>query len=222
VKWLLWAMAMVLAGCAARRSPALGPATIAMKTEPASSPPAEAAPPHEDPHDFIDLQPGWRLRVTAAITKSGRMPVPATSGKLSGGTMTLSVSTDFEGYETSYYSVETQERGGVAIRFVSAELVAAGKSIPEPEPRLHIFRLPPDTRVVRLAYFTRLSNADHDMAIISGPDEASVVKLSRKIHASGGCADSERASCSWVPPGVAVVPENWTDENGAGHWAPVR
>jgi hypothetical protein len=103
--------------------------------------------------DYIDLKPGWRLRVITPVLKSGDYLPGLTGGQLSGNTITLEAGEQFEGYETALYAVEPHEEGGVRIKFVAAELTTAAGTAAQPSPRLRLFHLSPRERFVRLIYF---------------------------------------------------------------------
>src|ERR1035438_2363086 len=110
---------------------------------------------------YIDLEPGWRLRVVTPILKSGGYRLKPTGETSGGNTVTLSVGDDFLGYEVAYYAVKA--RNGV--EFVSAETTRDGRTTPQPQPVAHLFQLPRGVRHVRLIYLVRVSQADHDMAV---------------------------------------------------------
>src|SRR5579862_2254437 len=124
------ALACLLAGCAARntRAPAQPPVR-----------PADAG--------FIDLEPGWRLRVVVPILKSGGYRLDLGQTQTSGNTVSLSAS-DFLGYEVAYYAVVP--RGGP--QFITAEVTHDGQTAPQPRPLVRWFELPRGVRHVRLIY----------------------------------------------------------------------
>lgn len=122
------ALASLLNGCAARHAPV----------------PVAAVQPIGP--SYIDLEPGWRLRVVTPILKSGGYRLQTTGETSGGNTVTLSVGDDFLGYETAYYAVEARH----GVEFVSAETTRDGHTTPQPRPVAHLFQLPRGVRHVRL------------------------------------------------------------------------
>ena len=109
-------IAAMLAGCAARRLAEPRPA-------PVPGAPAEPRQPETPPSpllpriDYIDFEPGWRLRVVTPILKGGGYQLHAPQARIEGLTVTVAGAEELEGYETSYYAVWPREREGVVIEF---------------------------------------------------------------------------------------------------------
>jgi hypothetical protein len=190
--------------------------------------PADAPAIAADAAAYIDLQPGWRLRVVTPLTRSGtyvlhpkqQQNATAAAGGLA---FTVSKERDFMGYETAYYFVQPRGRTGVRIEFVSAEDPTNGVTTPQPQPQLMLFQLPKRASYVRLVYLARISRADHDMAIVASTNKDLLDSLTRRLQANPrACVNTEHAFCSWVPAGIAVRPEVPKDRNGAAQWAPAR
>jgi hypothetical protein len=98
--WFVLLTTVSLAGCAARPPRPTG--TLA------------------DRHpDYVDLHPGWRVRVVIPLTKSGKYKVETSTTQTSGNTIEVKASDDLLGYEEDFYEVKPKE-AGVAIRFKSA------------------------------------------------------------------------------------------------------
>lgn len=116
---------------------------------------------------YIDLQPGWRLRVVTPLTKSEIYEVAPDEGKREGGMITLAAGGDFLGYETSFYTVRPQGRKGVRIQFASGEQTKNGITSVEAHRQLQLFDLPRGDKYVRLLYLARVSRRDHNMAVIA-------------------------------------------------------
>jgi len=70
---------------------------------------------------YIDLQPGWRIRVVAPILKSGGYKVQLQEVRNQNGTITMKTGKDFEGYETDYYDVRVTD-GLLKISFRSGDV----------------------------------------------------------------------------------------------------
>ncbi len=129
--------------------------------------------------DYIDLEPDSQLRIV--------LPPP--------------------NFEVVHYSVTGRRRGRVRLQFLSAELIHDGKSIPEPRPPLLPFALPPKAAHIRLLYLRRLSQADHNMAVVAADRMDILESATKQIRADpNSCRESSTIICSWVPPHVAVRP----------------
>jgi len=171
---------------------------------------------------YLDLQPGWRLRVVTPILKSGGyrvqslQPIGANSGDLRAGP-------DFIGYESDYYEI-TRSGAGVRVEFGSAETVKDGRTTRQPHPLVALFDLPANILYIRLIYLVRVSEADHDMAIVGGDDPETLDQLTSALqtHPDTKCAPDSHSYCLWVPAGIAVRPEEWRATNGKKQWAPVH
>jgi len=196
------ALASLLTGCAARHARA--PAAMVQPVGPS----------------YIDLEPGWRLRVVTPILKSGGYRLKPTGETSGGNTVTLSVGDDFLGYETAYYAVKARH----AVEFVSAETTRDGRTTPQPQPVAHLFQLPRGIRHVRLIYLVRVSQADHDMAVAAAKDMPALEALTRRLEANPAeaCHDGQGAFCAWIPEGIAVVPQLHKTISGAVAWVPAR
>jgi hypothetical protein len=173
------ALACVLTGCAARK---------------ASVPPAAV-----DRSDYIDLQPGWRLRVVTPALKSG-------------------------GYELAYYAVRSRIGTGVRVAFLSAEINEEGKTTAQSRPLASLFQLPRSARYVRLIFLTRVSRADHDMAVVASGESHDLDALTRRVLAdpADSCKSEGPTYCAWIPRGIAVAPELQRTVDGVGDWVPAR
>ena len=174
--------------------------------------------------DYVDLQPGWRLRVVTPLPKSGGYRVADETQQVSGSTMTLSAGKDFIGYETSYYAVQPRGRTGVRIRFTSAESVRDGKAGMEQRPAVPLFQLPGNVRYVRLLFLVRVSQADHNMAVLAARDEMAMDEVTRQVQAdpAGGCRAHKSSVCQWIPAGIAVRAEKLKEAELPAVWVPAR
>ena len=193
--------AVLLASCAARR--------------------ASAPVEHHDfaAAGFVDLQPGWRLRVVTPITKSGTFNVVSSSASTDAGGLAMKTSDDFVGYEVSYYSVESRPGGGVLIHFASATDSRQGKTTRVTHSRVQLFELPAQERFARLLFLTRVSPADHDQGIVAAPTLEQLQAVTTRVQADPerNCTLDPQAYCTWVPVGIAVQPEQKGDH---GKWVP--
>ena len=192
----------VLAGCAARNTRV----------------PAAAVQPISP--SYIDLQPGWRLRVVTPILKSGGYRLRTTDQTVDGNTVTLSVKDEFLGYEVAYYAV-TARKG---VEFVSAEITIDGRTTPRTQPVASLFEFARGVRHVRLIYLVRASQADHDMAVAAAQDMRTLEALTQRMEANptDACHDGQGAFCAWIPAGIAVVPQFQETISSATEWVPAR
>jgi hypothetical protein len=174
--------------------------------------------------DYIDLQPGWRLRVVTPILKSGGYQLRAAGQQISGNNITLSTEADFLGYELAYYAVRSRNGAGVRVEFVSAEIIKEGNTSAQSRPLAPLFQLPHSARYVRLIFLTRISRADHDMALVAARESDALDALTRGVLAdpTEACKIETRTYCAWIPQGIAVAPELQRMTNGMGQWIPAR
>ena len=158
------------------------------------------------PPDYEDLRPGETLRLILPILKPGYKS-PVLKSEMADG-RTISVSAEgLIGYQTVIYSIAGKRGGRVQLKFVSAERTENGRSISIPEPSLR-FLSPRKGEYIRLIYLQRLSQSDHNMAIIVSKQKGDLVRLTMQIRRDPkSCITTQEARCSWVPAGVAVRPE---------------
>jgi len=186
-------------------------------------------PPPVTDRDYIDLQPGWRVRAITPILKSGAYKPELRESISSGGSVQVSVGDDFVGYETSYYVVKAGKPagrgpgGGVVVAFVSAETHIDGKVTGKQQPLVHLFDFPASARFVRLLFLTRVSRADHNQAILAASTLDDLNSLTGRVRADPavGCTSRLESHCEWVPEGIAVRPER-RDPSHADSYIPAR
>jgi hypothetical protein len=159
---------------------------------------------------FIDLQPGWRIKVVTPILKSGGYFPNIAAEKEQGNIVRLSSDADLVGYETSYYSVKQRKDQGVKVEIASVLLTKESKTTRQDQPVLQLFNLPSTVRFVRLLYLLRVSGADHDMAIAGANTPGVLDEVTAKIQAdpTEQCVVSAQSYCRWVPKGVGVRVES--------------
>lgn len=186
---LVVAMAICVTGCAVRK-------------------------PHEEmgafvDKSYIDLEPGWRIRVVTPVLRSGKFKMQPKEFHAEGTTVALQTGGDFLGYETDYYAVSARNGNGIAVRFGSAEFTSNGKSSKRSQPLVPLFDLPENVRYVRLLFLTRVSQTEHDQAILASSSLADLDALQRRVEDSPAenCKIQPEGICSWVPPGIAIQPE---------------
>jgi hypothetical protein len=199
------ALAGTLAGCAGREPPRIS---------------RNAAQPQTD-HEYVDLQPGWRIKVVTPILRSGKFIVDEQAVEQKGSETIIKAGADFVGYEISRYSVRPHPGGGVFIRFSSAEAVRDGKPAKESRPLVPLFDLPADTPFLRLFFLTRVSKADHDQGILAASSLQQLNKATQNLEADPekNCVREGETFCFWIPRGIAVQPEK-RDPANRKDWLP--
>ena len=88
--------------------------------------------------EYIDLQPGQRLRAVTPLFRSGGYLVPTSEPALLGQTITIQTNGDFLGYEEAFYDVAP----GLRIAFATADTVIDGARKPQATPRVPLLPLP--------------------------------------------------------------------------------
>jgi hypothetical protein len=180
--------------------------------------------------DWIDLQPGWRVRVVVPIRKSDDHAVkskpveddsaeravshPATSqGTVYG--LTLS-SLGVVGYEVFFYKVKARQGGGVRLVFGSTEIHRQDRVTHSRHPLESLSRFPEGARWVRILHLAR-GRSDYDAAILATDRRDTLDALTRKVESdASACAFGVDAFCYRLPPGVAAIPES--RKNGKREW----
>jgi len=159
---------------------------------------------------YVDLKAGWRIRVVTPITRSGTFQVQTAPTEDSTHSVTLNSGDDFLGYELAYYAVPALPSDGVAVSFVRAERNVSGATRKEAHPQVRLFDLPESYRYIRLVFLTKLSQADHNEAIIAALNVADLEDLTEQLQASPetNCKRESRGICSWVPIGISVQAES--------------
>jgi len=167
--------------------------------------------------DYIDIQGGWRLTAVTPILKSGGYVLKSLAQQTSGSTVTLSADTDFVGYEVAHYAAVDQKRGRVRVEFRSAEVFKDGKTEPQLQPIVPLFRRP---KYLRLIYLIRLSHSDHNMAVVAATRLDALDELTQQLlgNPADGCKPGRYATCWWIPEGIAVRPEALRNVNGMEKW----
>ena len=159
---------------------------------------------------YLDLQPGWRLRVVTPILESGGYKVRTEEMHSEGNTISLRTEKGFLGYQTDYYSVNMPDEGRLAVTFQHAEFTSIDQQKTEkPAPAVRLFIFPSDTRYVRLLFLTRVSETDHDEAVLAASSEAELKSLTDMVESNptSNCQPQPAGRCSWIPGGVAVQVE---------------
>jgi hypothetical protein len=188
--WPLLLLTCIVTGCARK--------TV-------SVPPTPSNMARQD--DYVDLGPEWKLRVVVPLLKSGGFRPAVTGEQTNGNTITMSAA-DMTGYEVSQYAVTGKSASRVRVVFVSAESTREGKTVPEERPPPLPFSFPHASEYIRLVYLVRVSQADHNMAIVAAKRVEALNAFTKRLKENPAlCGTEEGIFCSWVPVGVAVRPD---------------
>ncbi|HYL77860.1 MAG TPA: hypothetical protein VEU96_26850 [Bryobacteraceae bacterium] len=164
---------------------------------------------------YVDVGPEHRLKVVGPILREGAppgasaissaaAPVAGNDGKL---TVTLHSSKDFLGYETAWFGIQPlADRPGARIVALSTEDNLGGKLTHPSKPQLDYFQFPADAAFYRLFYLTRISRADHDIAVLAAPTQAELEELTQRFAADPEICASIAGRCILIPRESAVVP----------------
>jgi len=84
-----------------------------------------------------------------------------------------------------------------------------------------LFDFPETIRYVRLLFLTRVSDTEHDAAVLAASSLAALDALTSKVEAnpSGNCTAQPEGICSWIPQGIAVQPQK-RDPRNSRAWIP--
>ncbi len=162
---------------------------------------------------YLDLTAGMALRVVTPLMKDGGFLLPKASLEQRG--LTIEGKADgLLGIETTYYKIE-RKPVGLTIEPQSVEQ-RRGDAVTHPAMPASDFLLPlqkSPAKFLRILFLTRVSEADHDMAILSADDKPDLDARSKQMT----CNDK----CLWVPRGIAVRPEIPIQIGNAPAYAPI-
>ena len=110
------------------------------------------------------------------------------------------------------------------MNFLSAEITQEGQQSARSRPLAPLFHLPRSAKYVRLIFLTRVSRADHDIAVIAARESDDLDAMTRRVldDPAGACQSQVGTYCAWVPRGIAVAPELQKTVDGVGQWVPAR
>jgi hypothetical protein len=205
-------VAVLLSGCAARTWRVTRDVDALLLTAPARK--AKPQPVVSVGQGaFLDLQPEWRIRTITPILKSGAFRLPSAT-RQEGLTSSIDSRGEFLGVETAFYHVRRDMR----LELASVEASVEGKAEKRSKPIANLFQLPADVRHVRFVYLTRVSDADHDMAIVAARTTTEIDELTRKVKSEPAGACGSTPYCTWVPAGIAVLAQAKVNVDGADLW----
>ncbi len=170
---------------------------------------------------YLDLQPGWRLRTITPILKSGKFKPELKETVVNGSGIELSAGDDLLGYETSFYAVTASKPSGVAVSFISAVDTIDGKTHRKAQPRARFFDFSSPLPFVRIIFLTRVSQADHNQAILAAASPQELSRLTEQVDSDPAtyCKSQGESQCFWVPEGIALRAEK-RDPAKRGSWIP--
>ena len=162
---------------------------------------------------YVDVGPENRLKVVAPIMREGAAPgASAISGPAQvsgeGGKINVAMraSKDLLGYETAWFGIQPLAgKPGSRVVFLSAEDNMDGKVSNPEKPRFDYFQFAPDSAFYRLFYLTRISRADHDLAVLAAPTKAELEDRTKRF-AENPDVCATLGSCVLIPRESAVVP----------------
>jgi hypothetical protein len=153
---------------------------------------------------YIDLQPGWKVQVVFPRLRSGGYVLPSIQQQATvGNTVELRAEPDFLGYEKDFYRID-RLNDRIIVHFTHGEVHDKSKKKTREAPGLMLFQLTEGSRYLRLVYLVRVSEADHDMAIISADNVGTLEQLTQGVIQHAVCEPGDQGTCRWVPRGVAV------------------
>ena len=165
---------------------------------------------------YVDLVAGSRLKVVSPILRDPAqrdnfiVETPTGSGDRSLAVVVKPTS-NFLGYETVWYKIEPRPDGiGERIAFVSGESRIGDQVETEASPRTDYFVFAPDAVCFRLFFLTRISKADHDIAILGAPTIAALDEMTSRLQEN----PQDCRMCVMIPQDVAVVAHFAVTVNG--------
>jgi hypothetical protein len=166
---------------------------------------------------YVDLSDGYRLRLVGPILREGAGPGASAlaTEEVAGNDRTLSVtvkaSADFLGYEISWYAVEGSRIGSAAGESHIGSQVTA-----EQQPRTNFFRFPEAAAYYRLFFLTRVSQADHNVAVLGAATRGEIERQTLLFNTdTEACRKAPAGMCVALPKEVAVTAYVRVMANGA-------
>jgi hypothetical protein len=165
--------------------------------------------PSSAPSDssYLDLTPGSTLRILIPLWKAGQARNGFGPAQVKGNTIALSAN-NLLGYEFAYYSVIGRRNGRVQLKFASVEVSKDGQRVPQATAPALPFTLPQKSGFIRLVFLVRVSQSDHNMAIVAAGSRSALDSITRLLKQDPtACQRSKTIFCTSVPEDIAVRPE---------------
>ncbi len=178
-------------------------------------------PPPAVGNDYVDIQPGWRIRLVVPVPKSSTSTLHLRTVEGRGNAVDLTAGNNLIGYEVAFYSAKSRPGGGVAIRFTSAEIRKGKKVTKQSQPLVSLLDLPPRIRFVRLLFLAFVGAQERKEGILGATSvhRLNALTLSVEHDPDRNCMAYAEALCVWVPRGMAAQPEK-RDPAIRGEWVP--
>ena len=139
---------------------------------------------------MLDLSNGMALRVIVPIMDDGSYVASKLGqGKADG----------LKAIETLRYTINREPDGRLHLQLATVERREGEVDAKPAKPAVDILRPLPAAKHFRLIFLTRVSSADHDMAILTAEHKSKLDVESAQLRCEAGCL--------WVPKGIAVRPE---------------
>ena len=151
---------------------------------------------------YVDFRRGQKLKVVGPVfrdgTPEGTRSVQPDAVEITGkdGNLSIAVrsSRNLIGYEESWYSIESTRDGVLRASLERTTLFQDGEGKELQQPTVTRFRLVPESRFVRMIYFTRVADAsDHDVLIVSAARRSELEDRSRKVRENPSTCNASRA-----------------------------
>lgn len=170
----------------------------------------------------LDLSPAIRIRVISPILRAtappGASALTAVQTSGDGHTLNLTVksSPDLLGYESAWYALKPRKAGpALTIEPISAQANVGKQVVDEGAPRRNYFTFSPVASYFRLFFLTRVSRADHDIAVLGARTPTELERLTERFEANPDtCAAEPAGTCVLIPAEVAVLPHVTVSVNG--------
>jgi hypothetical protein len=168
-------------------------------------------PPTPSDNSYLDLTPGSSLRILVPILSGGQNHLAFDSTQSNSNSLTITVA-NLAGYEVSHYLAQGHRNGRVHLKFTSAEITKDGHTVPEAAAPHLPFQFPNKGQFIRLVFLVRISESDHNMAIVTADTQDLLETFTSQIRQNpNACQVTNTVSCVWVPEGIAVRPQTLTD-----------
>ena len=163
-----------------------------------------SAPQRPKQAEFLDLAAGWRLSVVKPEAGQIQEQVEEHDGKK---VIALRTSEDFQ-FSIERYSVSKRLGGGVRLHYQATERHTKDTTAIAKSAETSFLRQVAGKRYIRLVYLVRLSESDHNMAILGTNRVEDLERLTAEVRRQPSSCTPQRGSiCFWVPVGIAVRPE---------------
>jgi hypothetical protein len=173
--------------------------------------------------EWLDLEPGWRVRVVTPILRSGGYVLrDVQADETRPFQFTVTGADDFLGHETAIYQLRPRGEG-VRVDLDSVEIRKEGERSTAKRPREPLFAIPKRAVHVRILHLVRASRSDHDAAILAAATMADLDTFTRDVQSNASnCRTVNGRYCAWVPAGIAVVTESrQARPGGSEEWSPL-